>query len=162
MAGEVRWLDEEEARAWRSFVDVSTALTAELEHDLLTRHGLALGDYAVLVHLSEAPERRLRMCDLAAQLHLSPSGLTRRLNGLVRDGLVVREPCSSDRRVTYAVLTEEGFRRLADAAPDHVAEVRRRFIDRLDRRQLHELAGALDAVRTPAAAAPRGTAGSAP
>ena len=142
-----QWLDEEEMRAWRGLVevyaDVHAALTAELQEGF----GFDEGDYGVLVNLSEAPERRLRMCDLAEQLHLSPSGLTRRLDMLVREGLVVRESCPSDRRAVYAVLTARGRGRLEEAAPDHVAGVRRHLIDRLDDEQLVHLAEALERVR---------------
>ena len=106
------WLDEEEMRAWRGLVevyaDVHAALTAELQEEF----GFDEGDYGVLVNLSEAPDRRLRMCDLAERLHLSPSGLTRRLDGLVRLGLVAREPSAADRRVTLAELTDAGWTRL--------------------------------------------------
>ena len=81
--------------------------------------------------LSEADGHSMRMCDLAANLQLSPSGLTRRLDGLVRHGLVDREPSASDRRVMLAVLTDEGVAKLADAYPVHLASVRSRIIDRL-------------------------------
>ena len=75
-------------RAWRGLVEVYADVHASLEAELLEGFGFSEGDYAVLVNLSEAPEGRLRMCDLATRLHLSPSGLTRRLDGLVREGLV--------------------------------------------------------------------------
>ena len=87
------------------------------------------------------------MSELAGHLHLSPSGLTRRLDLLVREGLVVRESCPSDRRAVYAVLTARGRERLEEAAPDHVAAVRRHLIDRLDDEQLVHLAEALERVR---------------
>ena len=117
---------------------------AELENELEAAHGLSLGEYAVLVELSEAPDQRLRMSELAGHLHLSPSGLTRRLDLLVREGMVVRESCPSDRRAVYAVLTARGRERLEEAAPDHVAAVRRHLIDRLDDEQLVHLAEALE------------------
>jgi DNA-binding MarR family transcriptional regulator len=120
---------------------------AELENELEAAHGLSLGEYAVLVELSEAPDQRLRMSELAAHLHLSPSGLTRRLDLLVGEGLVARETCPSDRRAVYAVLTSLGRERLETAAPDHVAGVRRHLIDRLDEEQLVQLAEALERVR---------------
>src|SRR5262245_43279788 len=117
---------------------------AELENELEAAHGLSLGEYAVLVELSEVPEQRLRMSELAGHLHLSPSGLTRRLDLLVREGLVARETCPSDRRAVYAVLTPVGLERLETAAPDHVAGVRRHLIDRLGEEQLVQLAEALE------------------
>ena len=141
------WLDEEEMRAWRGLVevyaDVHAALTAELQEEF----GFDEGDYGVLVNLSEAPERRLRMCDLAERLHLSPSGLTRRLDGLVRLGLVAREPSAADRRVTLAVLTDAGVAALDAAAPTHVDGVRRHFLGHLSRTQVRQLGSAFDTLR---------------
>ena len=148
-----RWLDDEEMRAWRGLVEVSSGVRACLEAELLERHGITEGDYGVLVHLSEAPGHRLRMCDLAARLHLSPSGITRRLDGLVRLGYVAREPAGDDRRVTLAVLTDTGQRALEAAAPLHVDGVRRHLLDHLTRNQLRQVGAALDAVRRARAAA---------
>jgi hypothetical protein len=86
-----RWLSNLEMRGWRAFAEINNHLMAALEADL-SPHGLTFGDYEVLVNLSEAPDRQLRMCDLAERLGLSPSGLTRRLDGLVRGGYVARQP----------------------------------------------------------------------
>lgn len=141
-----RWLDEDEMAAWRAFVDVSSAVMADVDADLQDQHGLSGGDYAVLVSLSEAADGSLRMCDLADTLHLSPSGLTRRLDGMVRAGLVSRVPSTDDRRVMLAALTAEGRARLEAAAPDHVASVRRHFVRHLSRTQLRNLAAALGAI----------------
>ena len=143
----VDWLDDDEMRAWRGLVEVFGDVHASLEAELLEGFGINEGDYGVLVNLSEAPDRRLRMCDLAVRLHLSPSGLTRRLDGLVRQGLVTREPSAQDRRVTLAVLTEAGFTTLEAAAPVHVDGVRRHLIDNLSRTQIRQLGAAFDAVR---------------
>jgi DNA-binding MarR family transcriptional regulator len=134
-----RWLDPDEMRAWRAYAESVHRLTAALEHDLAPT-GLTLGDYQVLVYLSEAPQRAMRMCDLAGVLQLSPSGLTRRLDGLVRSGLVARQGSPEDRRVMLAVLTDHGFERLRESAPVHVESVRRRIIDRLDAEQLAHMA----------------------
>ena len=144
---EVHWLNDEEMVVWRAMVDVMASIEAAVEEDL-TSHGLTAGDYGVLARLSDAPEQRLRMCDLASALHLSPSGLTRRVDGLVRQGLVSREPSADDRRVMLAVLSEDGNVRLRNAAPDHVGTVRRQFIDHLSRTQLKNLANALTAVQS--------------
>jgi DNA-binding MarR family transcriptional regulator len=143
----VDWLDEEEMRAWRGMVEVVADVQASLEAELHEGFAINEGDYAVLVNLSEAPDRRLRMCDLALLLHLSPSGLTRRLDGLVREGLVSRESSAHDRRVTLAVLTDAGFAKLEAAAPVHVDGVRRHFIGNLSRTQIRQLGVAFDAVR---------------
>jgi DNA-binding MarR family transcriptional regulator len=141
------WLDDEEQRAWRGLVDVFADVRASLEAELVDQFDLTEGDYGVLATLSEADDRRLRMCDLAGRLHVTPGGLTRRLDGLVARGYVAREPSSEDRRVVLAVLTEAGMAMLESAAPVHVDGVRRHLIDHLDRGQLRELADALDAVR---------------
>jgi DNA-binding MarR family transcriptional regulator len=146
-AAMVDWLDDEEMRAWRGLVEVSADLHASLEAELMEAFGFSEGDYAVLVNLSEAPERRQRMCDLAARLHLSPSGLTRRLDGLVRAGLVAREPSAADRRVTLAVLTDAGYTALEAAAPLHVDGVRRHFLRHLSRAQARQLGNTFDALR---------------
>lgn len=134
--------------AWRNYVELVDELEARLEHDLQATHGLSLGDYQVLVYLSETLDHRLRMCDLAGRLRLSPSGLTRRLDGLVQGGLVARQPSSEDRRVSLAVLTDAGFAKLAAAAPDHVASVRRHLLDHLSREQIRQFGDALTAIRS--------------
>lgn len=141
-----RWLDHTEQRAWRAYVDTIGSLQHTLEAELLP-FGLTMGDYEVLVRLSDHDERRLRMCDLAAQLRLSPSGLTRRLDGLVRGGLVSREPSDDDRRVMLAVLTDDGYALLERTAPYHVESVRRHFIDLLTRTEVQALASAFEKVR---------------
>jgi DNA-binding MarR family transcriptional regulator len=144
---ETRWLDEEEMKAWRGLVEVTSDVRASLEAELLAGFGIAEGDYGVLVQLSEAPERRMRMCDLASRMHLSPSGLTRRLDGMVREGLVERVASEEDRRVSLAVLTDAGMARLEAAAPVHVAGVRRHLLDHLSRRQVRQLGAAFESVR---------------
>lgn len=149
----MQWLDESEMAAWRGFVDTLGPLLQALDADLAS-FGLAHGDYEVLVRLSEKPDSRMRMCDLAAELCLSPGGLTRRLDGLVRDGLVARERCAEDRRATYAVLTGAGLTKLAEAAPAHVEGVRRRFTDVLSVTEQRTLARALSKVREATACRP--------
>jgi DNA-binding MarR family transcriptional regulator len=143
---DVQWLDGVESAAWRALVVASNRLKAVLDAELNAGHGLSFGDYEVLVVLSEAPDRQLRMSELAELLCLSPSGLTRRLDRLTRDDLVERRQCPSDRRGTYAVLTDAGFARLEAAAPDHVRGVRQHFVDLLERPQLEVLAGALERI----------------
>lgn len=127
----VRWLDDREMAAWRSFVETHHDLMSAIEADL-GPCGLTLGDYQVLVYLTEAEDQQLRMCDLAERLQLSPSGLTRRLDGLVKAGWVERRSSDLDRRVMLAGLTRAGREHLASAAPHHVASVRARMIDVLD------------------------------
>jgi DNA-binding MarR family transcriptional regulator len=145
---EPRWLNATEMTAWRAFIETTHDLVAALDDDLQRNFGITLGDYEVLVFLSEAPDRQMRMCDLAARLHLSPSGLTRRLDGLVRDGLVERVPSHQDRRVLHAALTDAGFQHLAEAAPTHVESVRTRLLDPLTRDQVAQLGAIFSAVRS--------------
>lgn len=136
----VKWLNRAEMRAWRAFIETASDLTAALERDLID-HGMTLGDYQVLVYLSEAETSddgaaSMRMCDLADLLQLSPSGLTRRLDGLVAGGFVERRGSTDDRRVMLAVLTDAGRSLLESVAPHHVRSVRRRIFDHLDRDQV--------------------------
>jgi DNA-binding MarR family transcriptional regulator len=144
--GGTQWLSDPEQKAWRALVGATSALMATLDAELQAAHDMTLGEYEVLVALSEAEDRRLRMSDLAALLHLSPSGLTRRLDTLARRNWVARERCPSDRRGTFAVLTEEGLTQLEEAAPTHVQGVRAHLVDRLSARQLANLAGALGGI----------------
>lgn len=142
----VQWLDEREMAAWRAYVESVFDLNAALEADLAV-HGLSMGDYQVLVYLSEAEDHSLRMCDLAQRLQLSPSGVTRRLDGLASGGLVERRPSTADRRVMLAVLTDAGMAVLERTAPIHVHSVRRRLIDRLEPRDLAAMTRIFGAVR---------------
>ena len=140
-------------RAWRNFIESVSTLTAALELDLAP-FGVTMGDYEVLVRLSEAENEQLRMCDLALALQLSPSGLTRRLDGLVSTGLVERIASPADRRVMFAALTPAGRAKLEEAAPDHVASVRRRFFKGLSRDQVRELGDIFETVRSNISACP--------
>jgi DNA-binding MarR family transcriptional regulator len=141
-----KWLNEREMRAWRGYIDTIAELETALEADLVEL-GLSVGDYQVLVYLSESDDRQMRMCDLAEQLHLSPSGLTRRLDGLVSMGAVGREQSPEDRRVTLAVLTPQGWELLQRIAPEHVHSVRRHFIDLLTPEQLDVMGDVFDVLR---------------
>jgi DNA-binding MarR family transcriptional regulator len=136
---ETKWLTTGEMAAWRTYIETYADLNAAIERDL-AEHGLTVGDYQVLVYLSEADDMALRMCDLADRLQLSPSGLTRRLDGLVKVGFVLREPSTEDRRVMLAKITDAGFEALREAAPDHVASVRRHIFDHLDDEQVAAMA----------------------
>jgi len=152
----VPWLSEPEMQCWRALISVTTGVLGALDSELQAEHGLSLGEYEVLVHLSEEPEHSLRMTDLAGRLHLSPSGITRRIDGLERAGLVERRQCPSDRRGSNAVLTDEGMRRLAAAAPTHVRGVRAHFIDQLSPTEIANLAAALSTIEVDREAAAGG------
>ena len=136
-------LDECEMAAWHALIRSHARVVRRLEAELEAEQGLTLQAYEVLAHLSEAPERRLRMSDLAALVVISPSGLTRLVDKLAADGLVERQRCSTDARVVYASLTTDGLDRLRAAYPTHLRGVRQHLIDRLEREHLSALVDAL-------------------
>jgi DNA-binding MarR family transcriptional regulator len=129
VAEPVEWLTSSEQQVWRRLLSVDCRVRDRLDRELRAGAGLTLGEYEVLVHLSEAPAEALRMSELAERLLLSRSGLTRRIDGLVRAGLVARRPCDDDGRGALAALTPAGLARLERAAPIHVAGVRRYVIE---------------------------------
>lgn len=144
--GDTRWLDAVEMEAWRELLRSHANLLGRLDRELEAEHGLSLAEYEVLSFLSEAPGERMRMSELARQVLISPSALTRRLDRLEKRGLVSRQRCPHDARGAYAVLSRRGRSRLVAAAPTHVRGVRQHFVDRLDRSQLEALARALSRV----------------
>jgi DNA-binding MarR family transcriptional regulator len=123
--------DESEVRTWIRFLATHSAITRELEARLMGAHGLTLSDYDVLVQLARAPERKLRNIELAKAVVLTRSGVTRLVDGLEKDGLVQRSSCPSDKRGTFVALTDEGARRLREAASTHVEGVHELFVERL-------------------------------
>jgi DNA-binding MarR family transcriptional regulator len=133
-------LTDGQLSAWRSFLQAHAVLVRRLEADLLAEHQLPLASYDVLVQLVEAPERRLRMTELAQLVLISRSGLTRLVDRLEREGLVRREACDDDARGLFAVLTEAGYQRLRRATPTHLRGVANYAIDRLDDAQVEALA----------------------
>jgi len=115
------------------------ATTRRFNAELVAAHGLTLNAYEVLLHLYRADEHRLRRVDLADRVMLTPSGITRLLEGLERSGYVERAACESDARVTYALLTEEGEAKLHAAAETHVAGIREFFGERFSEEELAAL-----------------------
>jgi DNA-binding MarR family transcriptional regulator len=134
--GEPAGLTGAQSRAWRRFLRAHAGVVAQLERDLLAAHDLPLAHYDVLVQLSEAPQRALRMTELAQSVLLSRSGLTRLVDRLEREGLVRREACPSDARGTLAVLTDAGADRLRAAWPTHLAGVVDRVVGRFTEDEL--------------------------
>lgn len=124
-----RWLTTDEQREWRSWLTMSRLLPEALDRDLHSACGIHLADYEILVHLSEAPDGRLRMADLAHRTLASRSRLTHQVDRMARAGWLAREKCSDDQRGQWAVLTEEGWEFLRAAAPVHVDSVRRHLLD---------------------------------
>jgi DNA-binding MarR family transcriptional regulator len=138
--------------AFSRLLRVHAVLTRELSARLEGEHGLTISDYEVLLRLAAAPDRRLKRVELAASVVLTPSGITRLLDGLEDGGLVERVACPTDRRVAYAVVTEEGVRRLRAAAADHFAAVEEAFsacLDEQETGQLAELLGRLPGAGEP-------------
>jgi DNA-binding MarR family transcriptional regulator len=136
---EPRWLDARQQRAWRSFLTASRLLHAQLDRELQHDSGMPHTYYEILVRLSEAPGRVLRMSELADASESSRSRLSHAVTRLEEAGWVIRESCPTDRRGAFARLTDEGFTALVAAAPSHVASVRRLLIDRLTDEQLEQL-----------------------
>jgi DNA-binding MarR family transcriptional regulator len=132
--------------AWTRFLRAHSAITRELSAELVSEHGLTLNDYEVLLQLSWASDRMLKRVELAQQVLLTPSGITRLLAGLERAGYVERKECPSDARVSYACLTDEGYAKLREAAKTHIAGVERTYLERFsesERQTLAELLGRL-------------------
>jgi len=111
-------------QAFVRLVRASVAVTGKLSTQLSADHGLTLNAYEALLWLARAPDRRMRRVDLADSLLLTASGVTRLLDGLERDGLVGRDVCATDRRVTYAVLTDAGRAKLREADRTHTRQIR--------------------------------------
>lgn len=128
---ETRWLDGDEQTAWRTLLRHQVYVLDRLDSELVAQHGLGLADYEILVQLSDAPDRRLRMAELAAGALVSRSRLTHRVDRLAAEGFVERQPCPTDRRGMFAVLTAKGATLLGQAARTHVESVRRYVIDPL-------------------------------
>jgi DNA-binding MarR family transcriptional regulator len=124
-------------------VGAHAELTRELSAELQAQHGLTLNEYEVLLLLSQAEEQSMRRIDLANEVRLSPSGVTRMLDRLERAGFVGKGTCSTDARVTYAVLTEAGAAKLEECTPDHMAAVDRMLGERFGEEELQSLAGML-------------------
>ncbi|MGV4986949.1 MarR family winged helix-turn-helix transcriptional regulator [Streptomyces sp. NPDC001709] len=134
-----RWLSPEEQRAWRAYLAATHLLEDAIDRNLQQEAGMPHLFYSVLANLSEAPDRRLRMTDLAETLKITRSRLTYAVTRLERDGLVRREDCRWDKRSSIAVLTDEGMAVLERTAPGHVETVRATLFDRLRPEQVAQL-----------------------
>ena len=127
-----RWLNPAEMKAWRRYIIASRRLLEALDSDL-DSHELSMADYEVLAQLSDAPDRRMRMSELADVAMLSRSRLSHRIKVMEEAGWVKREACPIDKRGYFAVMTAKGWKAIVAAAPDHVESVRSRFIDHLSK-----------------------------
>jgi DNA-binding MarR family transcriptional regulator len=128
-----------ELNAWVGLLRAHAAVTRQFNRELFDRHGLTINDFEVLMHLRHAEGGRLRRVDLAAQVLLTASGITRLLDGLEKSGLVCKASCSADARVTYAEITDAGRSILAGAEGSHLAAVRTLFAERFSPEELDSL-----------------------
>ncbi len=133
-------LSAAELGAWRGMLRVHTALVKELDAELAAAHDLPLSSYEVLITLEIAPGRKRRMAELADSVLLSRSGMTRLVDRLEKDRLLVRDPCTDDGRGCYAVLTDKGAELLATARPTHLDGVRERFLRHFSEDEMRLLA----------------------
>ncbi|SHN29578.1 MarR family winged helix-turn-helix transcriptional regulator [Cryptosporangium aurantiacum] len=143
-----RWLDADEQRAWRRFLRMQAELTARLARQLQTESDLSLADFEVLVNLTDVPEGRMRVTELAKLLQWEKSRLSHHFSRMEKRGLVVRENCPSDARGAFVVLTPEGRSAIEAAAPGHVETVRRLMFDGLTSEQVAALTAIANVVLT--------------
>ena len=140
-----KWLNSSEMKAWRQYIIASRRLLDALDEDL-SAHDLSMADYEVLAQLSDAPDRTMRMSELAEVAMISRSRLSHRIKVMEREGWVRREACPDDKRGYFAIMTPKGWKAIVAAAPDHVASVRGRFLDVLDKEDQKILAEIFDRV----------------
>jgi DNA-binding MarR family transcriptional regulator len=132
--------------AWINLLRAHAVTTRRFNAELLAAHGLTINDFDVLAQLARAPEQALKRVDLSERVLLTPSGITRLLKGLEQAGYVSNRPCAEDARVTYAVLTPKGQKKLAEARKTHVADVREVFSDLFSEDELAVLAELLERI----------------
>ena len=140
-----RWLTADEQAAWRAYIRLAKMLMRQLDRDLHP-FGLTTNDYEILVELSESPDHRLRMTELADLTAQSRSRLSHQVTRMEARGLVHRDACDGDKRGTFAVITPRGLAIIERVAPYHVESVRRYFIDQISPEQLAMLTEAYDPV----------------
>lgn len=144
--GEIRWLDEKEERAWRALQFMHLRLDGELARQLASDSELSYADYVVLVALTDRPDGRMRVFEIAETLGWEKSRVSHQVSRMTERGLVTKKKCGTDRRGAYVVVTRRGRRELEAAAPGHLQAVRRLFIDRLTPDQLTSIAEAAEEV----------------
>ena len=149
-----RWLTDSEQASWRAWIEASNTLNNQLSADLQRQHDLTLADYEILVQLSEHPDRRLRMSELAEATLASRSRLTHQVDRLVKRGWIERQECELDRRGSFAALTEEGWQAIVAASPDHVESVRAYLVDALGPEEFAALGAACEQITRTVRASP--------
>lgn len=146
MVEDVRWLDEDESRAWRSFQRLQARLTAQLSRDLSTHSELSYQDYVVLVALTDRLDGRMRLFELACEIGWEKSRISHQVTRMAERGLVDKFRCGDDHRGAFVVVSAQGRDQLAAAAPSHLEAVRRLFVDRLTPDQLAQVASMAETV----------------
>jgi DNA-binding MarR family transcriptional regulator len=136
---EPRWLNKQEQQAWRAFIAAQRVVNTRIEQQLQRDAGIPHTYYEILVRLSDAPDGRLRMSELAVATQGSRSRLSHAVNRLEQTGWVRREGIESDRRGQVAILTDLGRQKLVESAPGHVEEVRKSIFDALSEEQVEHL-----------------------
>ena len=145
--GKPNWLNPREMKAWRTYITTAHRLFDAMEADLDSQ-GLSLADYEVMARLSEAEGRSMRMTELADIALISKSRLSHRMKVLEKAGWVKRVPCTEDRRGSWAVMTEKGWKVMVKVAPIHLESIRNRFVDHLTSKDQEDLAKIFDRVHT--------------
>lgn len=146
-SSETRWLDERQQAQWRAFLGGTTVLFERLDRDLREHHNLSMPEYEILVRLSEAPDRRMRMAVLADSVTQSRSRTTHTIARLENTGLVERTASPDDGRGVLAVLTSAGFQHLSDAAHTHVRGVREYLVDAISPEDFETVGRTLEDLR---------------
>jgi DNA-binding MarR family transcriptional regulator len=147
-----RWLDAREQAAWRAFLDMHARLIARLNREISDQSGISIADFSVLVQLSEHPDGRMRVLELARALRWEKSRLSHQLTRMQQRGLIERSNCTDDRRGAFVMITGLGRDTVGDAAPAHVESVRRYLFDGLTDAQVDTLADISHLVTTRLAA----------
>lgn len=141
-----RWLDADQQHSWRAFIVGTTLLMDTLDRELRAAHGISMAEYEILVRLSEAPERTLRMAEIAESMQHSRSRVTHTVSRMEKAGLIRRESATDDKRGVDAVMTPEGWALLQQAAHTHVTGVREHFVDVADPGDYAAMGKVMDAV----------------
>jgi DNA-binding MarR family transcriptional regulator len=145
-ASQTRWLSSEQQAAWRAYILGTTLLMNTLDRELRHAHGLSLGEYEILVRLSESPNRTMRMAKIADSMRHSRSRVTHTVSRMEKAGLISRCAAEGDRRGVEAQMTDKGWNLLVEAAPTHVNGVREHFVDLASDEQFAVLGEVMDAV----------------
>jgi DNA-binding MarR family transcriptional regulator len=145
-ASEIRWLTDEQQAAWRAYILGTTLLMDTLDRELRQTHGISLGEYEILVRLSESPDRTMRMAKIADSMRHSRSRITHTVSRMEKAGLITRCAAEGDRRGVEAKMTDKGWDLLVRAAPTHVTGVREHFVDLATDEQFLAMGRLMDAV----------------